>query len=128
MFYGSLSILAIGTGGVKGALPALGADQFDSLDPKGAKQLGSYFNWYMLSTTFGAMIGVSFVVWVSMNKDWYWGFFMGTTAAIVGFIAISLGKPFYHYPPLRNSPLLRIAQVSFLSLVLICCIYLYMPL
>ncbi|PPD75364.1 hypothetical protein GOBAR_DD27703 [Gossypium barbadense] len=111
MFYGSLSILAIGTGGVKGALPALGADQFDSKDPKGAKQLGSYFNWYMLSTTFGAMIGVTFVVWVSINKDWYWGFFMGTMAAIVGFIAIALGKPFYHYPPLRSSPLLRIAQV-----------------
>ncbi|GMI92323.1 NRT1/ PTR family 4.5 [Hibiscus trionum] len=111
MFYGSLSLLAIGTGGVKGALPALGADQFDSKDPKGAKQLGSYFNWYMLSTTFGAMIGVSFVVWVSINEAWYWGFFMGTMASIVGFIAIALGKPFYHYPPLGNSPLLRIAQV-----------------
>ncbi|KAK8550712.1 hypothetical protein V6N12_039406 [Hibiscus sabdariffa] len=111
MFYGSLSLLAIGTGGVKGALPALGADQFDSKDPKGAKQLGSYFNWYMLSTTFGAMIGVSFVVWVSTNEAWYWGFFMGTMAAIVGFIAIALGKPFYHYPPLGNSPLLTIAQV-----------------
>ncbi|KAL4335149.1 hypothetical protein GQ457_07G036280 [Hibiscus cannabinus] len=111
MFYGSLSLLAIGTGGVKGALPALGADQFDSKDPKGAKQLGSYFNWYMLSTTFGAMIGVSFVVWVSTNEAWYWGFFMGTVAAIVGFIAIALGKPFYHYPPLGNSPLLTIAQV-----------------
>ncbi|KAK9022068.1 hypothetical protein V6N11_002363 [Hibiscus sabdariffa] len=111
MFYGSLSLLAIGTGGVKGALPALGADQFDSKDPKGAKQLGSYFNWYMLSTTFGAMIGVSFVVWVGTNEAWYWGFFMGTMAAIVGFIAIALGKPFYHYPPLGNSPLLTIAQV-----------------
>ncbi|KAE8700252.1 Early nodulin-like protein 18 [Hibiscus syriacus] len=111
MFYGSLLILSIGTGGVKGALPALGADQFDHKDPKEAKQLGSYFNWYMLSTTFGAMVGVSFVVWVSINEAWYWGFFMGTMAAIVGFIAIGLGKPFYHYPPLGNSPLLRIAQV-----------------
>ncbi|XVF47189.1 hypothetical protein PTKIN_Ptkin03bG0089200 [Pterospermum kingtungense] len=111
MFYASLSLLAIGTGGVKGALPALGADQFDPKDPKGAKQLGRYFNWYMLSTTFGAAIGVSFVVWVSTKEAWYWGFFMGTMAAIVGFIAIAIGKPFYRFPPLGNSPLLRVAQV-----------------
>ncbi|XP_022728732.1 protein NRT1/ PTR FAMILY 4.5-like [Durio zibethinus] len=111
MFYGSLSLLAIGAGGVKGALPALGADQFDSKDPKGAKQLGTYFNWYMLSTTFGAAIGVSFVVWVSMNEAWYWGFFMGTMGAIIGFIAIALGKPFYRYVPLGSSPLLRVVQV-----------------
>ncbi|XP_021278562.1 protein NRT1/ PTR FAMILY 4.5-like [Herrania umbratica] len=111
MFYGSLSLLALGAGGVKGALPALGADQFDSKDPKGAKQLGSYFNWYLLSTTFGAVIGVSFVVWVSMNEAWYWGFFMGTMTAIIGFIAVALGKPFYRFPPLGNSPLLRIVQV-----------------
>ncbi|XVE59846.1 hypothetical protein DITRI_Ditri05aG0079600 [Diplodiscus trichospermus] len=111
MFYGSLSLLAIGAGGVKGTLPALGADQFDSKDPKGAKQLGSYFNWYMLSTTFGAAIGVSFVVWVSTNKAWYWGFFMGTMAAIVGFIAVAIGKPFYLSQPLGNSPLLKVVQV-----------------
>ncbi|XVF04901.1 hypothetical protein REPUB_Repub05bG0125000 [Reevesia pubescens] len=115
MFYGSLSLLALGTGGVKGALPALGADQFDPKDPKGAKQLGTYFNWYMLSTTFGAAIGVSFVVWVSLNEAWYWGFFMGTMTAIIGFIAVALGKPFYRFPPLGNSPLLRIAQVIVVS-------------
>ncbi|XWS73688.1 hypothetical protein CRYUN_Cryun02cG0150300 [Craigia yunnanensis] len=111
MFYGSLSLLAIGTGAVKGALPAFGADQFDPKDPKGAKQLGSYFNWYMLSTTFGAAIGVSFVVWISMNEAWYWGFFMGTMTAIIGFIAVAFGKPFYCFPPLGNSPLLKVAQV-----------------
>ncbi|OMP08262.1 Proton-dependent oligopeptide transporter family [Corchorus olitorius] len=111
MFYGSLAVLALGTGGVKGALPALGADQFDPKDPKGAAQLATYFNWYLLSTTFGAAIGVSFVVWVSMNEEWYWGFFMGTMGAIVGFIAVALGKPFYRFPPLGNSPLLRVLQV-----------------
>ncbi|OMO53337.1 Proton-dependent oligopeptide transporter family [Corchorus capsularis] len=115
MFYGSLAVLALGTGGVKGALPALGADQFDPNDPKGAAQLATHFNWYMLSTTFGAAMGASFVVLVSMNEEWYWGFFMGTMGANVGFIAVALGKPFYRYPPLGNSPLLRVLQNRSLS-------------
>ncbi|XVF19439.1 hypothetical protein REPUB_Repub11eG0111200 [Reevesia pubescens] len=46
-----------------------------------------------------------------MNEAWYWGFFMGTVTAIMGFIAVAFGKPFYRFPPLGNSPILRIAQV-----------------
>lgn len=44
MFYTSLCLLALGAGGVKGSLAALGADQFDEKDPKGTKALASYFN------------------------------------------------------------------------------------
>ncbi|KAJ0037889.1 hypothetical protein Pint_23415 [Pistacia integerrima] len=111
MFYGSLCLLAIGAGGVKGALPALGADQFDNKYGKKDGMLARYFNWYLLSTTFGGMFGVTVIVWVSMNKAWYWGFFMGTITAIIGFIAVALGKPYYHFQPLGNSPLVKIAQV-----------------
>ncbi|KAJ4724485.1 protein NRT1/ PTR FAMILY 4.5-like [Melia azedarach] len=111
MFYGSLILLALGAGGVKGALPALGADQFDSKDKNGDKIVASYFNWYLLSTTLGGMFGVTVIVWVSMNRDWYWGFFICTITAIVGYIAVALGKPFYRFQPLGNSPFLKIGQV-----------------
>ncbi|XP_059627691.1 protein NRT1/ PTR FAMILY 4.5-like [Cornus florida] len=111
MFYASLVLLAVGAGGVKGSLPTLGADQFDKKDEKGEKGLASYFNWYMLSTTFGAIIGVTAVVWVSENKDWYWGFFIGTVTAIAGFLVLALGKSTYLVQPLANSPIAKIAQV-----------------
>lgn len=112
----SLCLLAVGSGGVKGSLPALGADQFDRKDQKGEKLLASYFNWYLLSTTIGSMVGVTVVVWVSMNRDWYWGFLIGTITAIVGFVFLTIGKPFYWYQPLGSSPIVKIAQVATLSL------------
>jgi len=112
MFYTSLCLLAVGAGGVKGSIAALGADQFDRTDEKGKKLLASYFNWFLLSTTIGSIVGVTVIVWVSMNKAWYWGFFIGTVAALVGFIFLALGKPFYCFQPLGSSPLLKIAQVA----------------
>ncbi|KAJ0096047.1 hypothetical protein Patl1_16601 [Pistacia atlantica] len=36
---------------------------------------------------------------------------MGTITAIIGFIAVVLGKPYYRLQPLGNSPLVKIAQV-----------------
>ncbi|XAR59599.1 hypothetical protein NMG60_11015489 [Bertholletia excelsa] len=100
MFYASLSLLALGQGGVRGALPALGADQFDIKDEKGAKGLATYFNWFVLSTTIGSMLGVTGVVWISMYRGWYKGFLLGT-------ITSSL--------PLGNSPIVRVARVLVLA-------------
>jgi len=39
MFYTSLCLLAVGAGGVKGSIAALGADQFDRTDEKGRSSL-----------------------------------------------------------------------------------------
>lgn len=105
-------MLALGSGGVRGALPALGADQFDQKDPKEAKALASFFNYLMLSITLGAAIGVVAIVWVSMNVSWYWGFFISTVSAFLGFIVVALGKPFYRLRVPGESPLIRITQVS----------------
>ena len=41
MFYCTIFLLAVGAGGVKGSITALGADQFDQKDPKEAKALAS---------------------------------------------------------------------------------------
>ncbi|XP_028108518.1 protein NRT1/ PTR FAMILY 8.2-like [Camellia sinensis] len=111
MFYGSLYLLALAAGGVRGSLTPLGGDQFDPKDKKGAKGLATYFNWYVLSTTLGAIVGVTVVVWVSMNKGWSWGFLIGTITSSLGFIALALGKPFYIIRPLGTSPITRVAQV-----------------
>ncbi|KAL2507082.1 Protein NRT1/PTR FAMILY 4.6 [Forsythia ovata] len=111
MFYTSLCLLALGAGGVKGSIAALGADQFDHKNQKGAQGLASYFNYYQFSATIGSIIGVTAVVWVAMNKDWYWAFFIGLVTAFIGFVVLALGKPYYCFPPLANSPVVRISQV-----------------
>ena len=112
MFYISLCMLALGSGGVRGALPALGGDQFDQKDPKEAKALASYFNRLLLCITIGAAIGVTGIVWVSTKKNWYWGFFISTVAAFVGFGFLAVGKSLYRLRAPGESPIVRITQVS----------------
>ncbi|OAY43900.1 protein NRT1/ PTR FAMILY 4.5 isoform X2 [Manihot esculenta] len=111
MLYASLALLALGSGGVRGVLPSLGADQFDQNDPEEAKALATYFNWIILSTVLGATIGVTGIVWVSVNDAWYKGFMISTIATFVGFAVLLLGKPFYHQRKPGESPFIRIAQV-----------------
>lgn len=116
MFYFSLGLLALGAGGVKGALPALGGDQFDHKDPKEAKALARYFNWLLLSTTLGACVGVTGIVYLTTEKHkWYWGFFISTVATFIGFTVLALGKPFYRLrePKMADSPIIRITQVQY---------------
>ncbi|CAA2933985.1 NRT1 PTR FAMILY -like isoform X1 [Olea europaea subsp. europaea] len=114
MFYASLCLLALGSGGVRGALPALGADQFDKKDPKEAKGLASYFNWLLLGSVSGALIGVTVIVYISTNKNnnnWWKGFLITLVSTVVGFIFLAIGKPFYRIQVPGESPLVRIAQV-----------------
>ncbi|XP_073140241.1 protein NRT1/ PTR FAMILY 4.3-like [Henckelia pumila] len=110
-FYASLCMLALGCGGVKGSIAALGADQFDRKDEKGAKGVASYFNYYQFSATVGSLIGVTVVVWIALHRGWQWAFFTGLVTAAVGFVVLALGKPFYLFPPLSSSPMVRISQV-----------------
>lgn len=114
LFYVSVCLLALGTGGVRGALPALGADQFDENNSKGA--VGKYFNWLLLSSVSGSAIGVTIIVWVSTNKGWWLGFLISFATTFIGFIAFVFGKPFYRLQlPAQTPPLTRILQVSFLN-------------
>lgn len=115
MLYSSLCLLALGGGGVRGAFPSLGGDQFDQSDPKERKQMASFFNFMMLSITIGATIGVTVIVKVSTDKGWDKGFFISTLAAFVGFAVLILGKPFYRPRVPGDSPLTRVMQV-FLSI------------
>ncbi|KAK1570470.1 hypothetical protein Q3G72_002428 [Acer saccharum] len=111
MLYTSLSLLALGSGGVRGSLTPLGADQFDQKNPKEAKALASFFNYMLFSITLGALIGVTAIVYVNTVKSWFWGFFISTVTASLGFVVLAIGKPFYRIQTLSQSPLIRIAQV-----------------
>ncbi|KAK9070719.1 hypothetical protein SSX86_011121 [Deinandra increscens subsp. villosa] len=115
MFYTSLALLALGSGGVRGALAAFGADQFDTSSQKGLKAQGSYFNWLVLFTTLGGCVGVTGFVWVSTNHGWWWGFCLATIGSFLGFSLFLMGKPFYCIQVPKDSPFLNIARVIFLA-------------
>ena len=111
ILFTGLYLVAFGTSGVKAALPSLGADQFDDNDPKESAQLSSYFNWFLLNLTVGAIIGVTFVVWISSNQGWDWAFGVCTIAVLFSIVFVSMGKSLYRNNVPKGSPLLRIIQV-----------------
>ncbi|KAE8718154.1 serpin-ZX-like [Hibiscus syriacus] len=112
ILYTGLYLVALGTGGIKAALPLLGADQFDSKDPKESIQLSSFFNWFMFSMTVGSLAGVTFVARVSSNKGWDWAFGACTLLALLEIVFLCIGKLFYRENLPEGSPVIRILQVS----------------
>ncbi|KAF3446232.1 hypothetical protein FNV43_RR11411 [Rhamnella rubrinervis] len=115
--YVGLYLIALGTSGVKAALPALGADQFDANDPKEASKLSSFFNWFLFSLTIGAIFGVTFVVWISTNQGWDWALGICTVCVILAILFLCMGNSLYrnNNAP-KRSPLLRILQVFVASI------------
>ncbi|KAG8654721.1 protein NRT1/ PTR FAMILY 4.5 [Manihot esculenta] len=111
ILFTGLYLVAVGTSGVKSALPALGADQFDEKDPKEAAHLSSFFNWFLFSLTSGAIVGVTFLVWISTNQGWDWSFAVCTIAVLFALICLCMGKSLYRINVPQGSPILRIAQV-----------------
>ncbi|XP_076883298.1 protein NRT1/ PTR FAMILY 4.5-like [Bidens hawaiensis] len=111
ILFTGLYLIAFGTSGIKAALPSLGADQFDESDPNEVKSLASYFNWLMFSITTGAIFGVTFVVWISSNRGWDWGFSVCSVSVLVSALFLLMGKSMYrNYVP-KGSPITRILQV-----------------
>ncbi|MCD7460534.1 hypothetical protein HAX54_043700 [Datura stramonium] len=111
ILYGGVFLIALGNSGVKAALPSLGADQFDEKDPKEAVKLSSYFNWLLFCITIGAMVGVTFFVWISDNQGWDWSFGVCSAAVGLAILLLTMGKQFYRYNVPKGSPLMRISQV-----------------
>ncbi|XLR08333.1 hypothetical protein S83_036271 [Arachis hypogaea] len=115
LFYASIYLFAVGAGGIRGCVPALGADQFDNNDPKERKKLASFFNWFLFFITIGASIGVTAVVYVSTEIDWYKGFIISLACSAGGLFVIAVGKPFYRTRVSGDSPLLSVLQVLFVT-------------
>lgn len=112
MLFTGLYLIAFGTGGIKAALPALGADQFDRNDPKEAPKLASFFNWFMFSLTVGSIIGVTFIVYISTNVGWDWSLGVCFLAVLFGVFFVCMGKSLYRNNVPESSPIVRILQVK----------------
>ncbi|KAL5538458.1 hypothetical protein UlMin_044116 [Ulmus minor] len=95
LLYASIWLVGLGGGGVRGSIPALGADQFDYKNPEERKNIAVFFNWFLLSITIGATIGVTFVGYVSSNAGWDKGFIISMSCAFAGLFFLSFGKPYY---------------------------------
>ncbi|XP_074323354.1 protein NRT1/ PTR FAMILY 4.5-like [Apium graveolens] len=111
ILYTGLYLVAFGAGGLKVALPSLGADQFDESDPEESNTLSSFFNWFLFFVVIGAIFGVTFLVWISENEGWNWGFGVSTFAVAITILFMCMGRSLYRNNVPKGSPLSRIMQV-----------------
>ncbi|KAK8482801.1 hypothetical protein V6N13_042410 [Hibiscus sabdariffa] len=111
MLFMGLYLVALGIGGIKGSLPTHGAEQFDETTPKGRKQRSTFFNYFVFSLSFGALIAVTFVVWIEDNKGWEWGFGISTISILLSIPVFLAGSTFYRNKIPFGSPLTTICKV-----------------
>ncbi|CAL0313148.1 unnamed protein product [Lupinus luteus] len=111
MLFGGLYLVALGVGGIKGSLPAHGAEQFDETTLDGRKQISTFFNYFVFCLSCGALIAVTFVVWVEDNKGWEWGFAISTITIFLSIPLFLAGSPTYRNKIPSGSPLTTIFKV-----------------
>ncbi|KAH0756258.1 hypothetical protein KY290_026528 [Solanum tuberosum] len=117
MLFIGLYLVALGVGGIKGSLPPHGAEQFDESTPRGRKHRSTFFNYFVFCLSFGALIAVTFVVWMEDNKGWQWGFGIATLAIFLSIPIFLAGSPFYRNKIPRGSPLTTISKVIIAALL-----------
>ena len=103
--------MALGVGGIKGSLPPHGAEQFDENTPEGRKQRSAFFNYFVFSLSCGALIAVTFVVWIEDNKGWKWGLVVSTASILLSIPVFLLGSHKYRTKIPAGSPITSMFKV-----------------
>lgn len=112
LLYVALYILAIGSAGIKAALPSHGADQFDEKDPKEAMQMSSFFNHLLLGVCVGGAASLTLIVWIQDYKGWDWGLGISSAAIFFMIIIFTAGLPLYRVHIVSgSSAIVQILQV-----------------
>ncbi|KAF5933642.1 hypothetical protein HYC85_029813 [Camellia sinensis] len=76
--------------------------------PKGRKQRSTFFNYYVFCLSCGALIAVTFVVWIEDNKGWQWGFGISSATILISIPTFLLGSPIYRTKIPHGSPITTI--------------------
>ncbi|XP_047325686.1 protein NRT1/ PTR FAMILY 5.3-like [Impatiens glandulifera] len=111
VFYCALYIIAVGTGGTKPNISTMGADQFDSFEPKERMQKLSFFNWWMFSIFFGTLFSNTFLVYIQDTVSWPVGYGLPTIGLAVSIMIFISGSRYYRHKTPLGSPLTKMAKV-----------------
>ncbi|KAL2484576.1 Protein NRT1/PTR FAMILY 4.6 [Abeliophyllum distichum] len=120
MLFLGLYLVALGVGGIKGSLPAHGAEQFDGNTPQGRKQRSTFFNYFVFCLSCGALFAVTLVVWIEDNKGWQWGFGISTLTILLSIPIFLAGSKFYRNKIPDGSPLTTIIKVLVAAMLNTC--------
>lgn len=107
-----LYMVAFGVGGIKGSLPAHGAEQFDDNTLHARNLRSTFFNYFVFCLATGALIAVTFVVWIEDNKGWQWGFGISTATILLSIPVFLAGSVTYRIKIPTGSPFTTITKFA----------------
>ncbi|KAF8400088.1 hypothetical protein HHK36_015963 [Tetracentron sinense] len=109
--YTFLYVTGFGAAGIRPCVSSFGADQFDEKSRDYKSHLDSFFNFFYLSVTIGAIVAFTIVVYIQMEHGW--GLAFGSLAIAMGIsnMVFFIGTPLYRHRLPGGSPLTRVAQV-----------------
>lgn len=106
-----LYLVALGVGGIKGSLLPHGAERFDQTTSEGRKKRPAFFNYYIFCLSCGALMAVTFVVWIEDNVGRQWGFGVFAAGILTSIVVFLLGSSTYRIKVPSGSPITTMFKV-----------------
>ncbi|KAK9208094.1 hypothetical protein WN944_000448 [Citrus x changshan-huyou] len=110
--YFAFGLMSLGSGGIRSASLAFGAEQLDKGDgtkSKGALQ--SYFSWYYVFVSASSIVAVTCIVYIQDNLGWKVGFGVPAVIMLLSALSFFLASPFYVKSKANTSLLPGLTQV-----------------
>lgn len=111
ILYLGLYALALGMGGVKSSVSALGTDQFDQTDEKERDQMNRFFNRFYFLINIGAILAVTIVVYIQDEVSRGLGYGICAAGMLLAVIIFLARTRRYRYKKRKGSPLIQVIQV-----------------
>lgn len=93
VFFLSLYLISVGTGGHKPCLESFGADQFDDDHLEERKKKMSYFNWWNFALCCGLLFGATVIAYVQDYVSWGDADLILTIIMAITIVIFYMGKP-----------------------------------
>ncbi|KAM5547654.1 protein NRT1/ PTR FAMILY 1.1-like [Rosa sericea] len=104
LLFSAFALMSIGSGGIKPCSMAFGADQLHKPEnPKNARILQSFFNWYYASVGISVMIAVTVIVYIQVSAGWVVGFGVPAGLMLVSTILFLFGSFLYVKVPANKN-------------------------
>ncbi|XP_033123110.1 solute carrier family 15 member 4-like [Anneissia japonica] len=104
----ALSLIAVGTGGIKSNVGPFGAQQLEDL---GEGAIQTFFNWFYWFINVGSAIAYSVVVYIQQEISFAWGYSIPAFSILLATVALLIGRNKYITTPPEGSILSRICKI-----------------
>ncbi|RRT77509.1 hypothetical protein B296_00001404 [Ensete ventricosum] len=112
IFYLSLYLIALGTGGLKSSVSGFGTDQFDDKDEKEKSQMAYFFNRFFFFISIGSLLAVTVLVYIQDEVSRSWAYGICCISMLLAVILFLSGTKRYRYKKSSGSPIVHMLQVT----------------